>query len=139
MITVRWRGGDTRRGNTEEKQLTRATTEERLDAYERRYRRLAVQLADIGLIASGSITSRHTRCGTLTCRCHADPPQLHGPYWQWTAKIDGKTVTRRLTPDQARLYKKWIANDRQLRAVIERMRHIAAKATELTLTQANDT
>ena len=49
-------------------------------------------------IAAGSITHRHTRCGKPNCRCHANPPQLHGPYWQWTAKINGKTVTRRLTP-----------------------------------------
>ena len=118
--------------------MVRATTEERLDAYERRYRRLAAQLADIGLIASGSITRRYTRCGTPTCRCHVDPPQLHGPYWQWTAKIEGKTVTRRLTPDQARLYKKWIVNDRQLRSLIDRMRQIAAKSLELTLAESTD-
>ena len=33
-------------------------------------------------------------CGTPSCRGRADPPQMHGPYWQWTAKIDGKTLTR---------------------------------------------
>jgi hypothetical protein len=26
-----------------------------------------------------------------------DPAQLHGLYWQWTAKVNGKTVTRRLS------------------------------------------
>src|ERR1019366_6733009 len=58
----------------------------RRSPYERSYRELAAQLADIGFIASGSLALRHNRCGTKTCRCHADPPQLHGPYWQWTAK-----------------------------------------------------
>jgi len=112
---------------------------ERLAAYERRYRELAAQLADVGLIAAGSITRRYTRCASPGCRCNADPPQPHGPYWQWTAKVGGKTVTRRLTEPQARLYKEWITNDRQLRGIIAQMRKIAAKAVEQQLKEAADT
>lgn len=114
--------------------MTRATTTtDRLAGYERRYRELATQLAEIGLISSGSVTRRHTRCGTAGCRCHADPPQPHGPYYQWTAKVDGKTVTRRLTDQEATLYQEWIANDRHLRKVIQQMRQVAAKARALKL------
>jgi hypothetical protein len=104
--------------------------------YEHRYRELAAQLATIGLIHSGSVTSRYTRCGTPSCRCHADPPQPHGPYYQWTAKVDGKTVTRRLSPAEAELYQEWIANDRRLRHLIRQMRQVAAKAAQLRLKQA---
>jgi len=111
-------------------------TDQRLANYEQRYRELAAQLADIGLIHSGSLTRRYTRCATPGCKCHADPPQPHGPYYQWTAKINGKTVTRRLTEREAELYQEWIANDRQLRHLIQQMRQIAAKATELKLKQA---
>ena len=91
----------------------------------------SAQLIDVGYIAAGSITRRHTHCGNPNCRCHGDPPQMHGPYWQWTAKINGKTVTRRLSDAEAELYQEWIANDRQLRAIITQMRQVAAKATEL--------
>lgn len=114
--------------------MTRSSAQ-RLATYQRRYRELAAQLADIGYIAAGSIVHRHTRCGTPTCRCHADPPQLHGPYYQWTAKVNGKTVTRRLSETEAELYQQWIANDRQLRALITQMRQVAAEATELMLEQ----
>jgi hypothetical protein len=112
------------------------TTTERLADYEQKYRDLAAQLATIGLIHSGSVTRRYTRCATPGCKCHADPPQPHGPYYQWTAKANGKTVTRRLTEDEATLYQEWIANDRQLRHLIRQMRQIAAKAVELKLKQA---
>ena len=112
------------------------STAQRLATYRSRYRVLVAQLADVGYIAAGSITRRHTRCGTPSCRCHADPPQMHGPYWQWTAKIDGKTVTRRLSQTEAELYQGWIANDRQLRAIITQMRQVAGKATELTMREA---
>lgn len=108
-------------------------TATRLAAHERRYRDLARQLADIGYIASGSVAPRFNRCGKANCACHADPPSLHGPYWQWTAKINGKTVNRRLTQRQADLYSEWISNDRQARALLAQMRDIAAKATHLIL------
>jgi len=111
-------------------------TAEQLADYEQRYRELAAQLATIGLIHSGSVIRRYTRCATPGCKCHADPPQPHGPYYQWTAKINGKTVTRRLTASEAELYQEWIANDRRLRRLIQQMRQIAAKAAELKLRQA---
>ena len=111
-------------------------TDKRLADYEQRYRELAAELATIGLIHSGSLTRRYTRCATPGCKCHADPPQPHGPYFQWTAKVNGKTVTRRLSQTEAQLYQEWIDNDRQLRRLIQQMRQIAAKATELRLKQA---
>jgi hypothetical protein len=111
-------------------------TAERLADYEQRYRELATELAGIGLIHAGSVTHRYTRCATPGCKCHADPPQPHGPYYQWTAKVNGKTITRRLNQTEAELYQEWIANDRHLRQVIEQMRHVAAQAAELTLKQA---
>jgi len=111
-------------------------TDQRLADYEQRYRELAAQLATIGLIHSGSLTRRYTRCATPGCKCHADPPQPHGPYYQWSAKVNGKTVTRRLSASEAELYEEWIANDRRLRDLIQQMRQIAAKATELKLKQA---
>jgi len=111
------------------------STADRLAAYERQYRDLARQLADIGYIAGGSLALRPNRCGKPTCRCHDDPPQLHGPYWRWTAKVNGKTVNRRLTQAQAELYQEWTANDRRHRALVAKMRQIAAKATELLLTE----
>ena len=119
--------------------MVRARSEERLADYERRYRELATQLAEIGLISSGSVTRRYTHCATPGCKCHNDPPQLHGPYYQWTAKVNGKTVTRRLSTHEAKLYQEWIANDRRMRRLIAQMRHVAAKVGELKIKQAATT
>jgi len=92
--------------------------------------------ATIGLIHSGSVIRRYTtRCGGPGCRCHGSPPQPHGSYYQWTAKVNAKTVTRRLSPKEAELYKEWIANDRQLRQIIKQMRQVAAAAARLRLEQ----
>lgn len=77
--------------------------------------RLARQLGEIGFALPGSIVERHMTCGKPGCRCKADPPILHGPYIQWTRKVDGKTVTKLLSPDQRDCYQTWFDNARQLR------------------------
>jgi hypothetical protein len=106
-------------------------TRQRLETYEHRYRELARELADIGYIASGSLAPRFTRCGKPHCACAADPPKLHGPYWHWSTKVDGKTVNRRLNDREAALYSEWIDNDRRARELLAKMREVAAKAASL--------
>src|SRR5450755_3336753 len=60
------------------------TTTEQLADYEQRYRELAAQLATIGLIHSGSVTRRYTRCATPAANAtpsHPNPtaPTTNGP------------------------------------------------------------
>jgi hypothetical protein len=113
--------------------VARLSGEERLAKLEQRHRALAAQIAEVGIVAAGSVTRRYTRCTSTGCRCNADPPRPHGPYWQWTAKVNGKTVTRRLSTREAELYQEWIANDRRIRALLSQMRSVDAKAAALML------
>ncbi len=80
--------------------------------------RIAAELAGLGLALPGTLIQRSVRCGWPGCRCHADPPQLHGPYWQWTRKRAGKTVSRLVPDDQVADYQHWIDNHRRLRELI---------------------
>ena len=91
---------------------------------------IAAELASLGLALPGTLTHRHVRCGKPGCRCHADPPVLHGPYWQWTRKVAGKTITRLVPDDQLDDYRQWLDNHRRLRALV-------AELEALTLTVAN--
>ena len=70
---------------------------EDLPQLRRRHQALAARLSQVGFAVSGSLTRRYTRCGKPGCRCQASPPQPHGPYYQLTRKVAGKTVTTRLT------------------------------------------
>jgi hypothetical protein len=79
---------------------------------------IAAELASLGLALPGTLIQRHVRCGRANCRCHADPPALHGPYWQWTRKAGGKTITRLVPDDQLDNYRQWLDNDRRLRALV---------------------
>jgi hypothetical protein len=109
--------------------------ERQLASCERRYRDLARQLSEIGYIASGSVARRATRCGKASCACRDDPPRLHGPYWHFTAKVDGKTVNKRLSELEAQIYGEWIANDRTVRSLLAEMRTVAAEAQALILAE----
>jgi hypothetical protein len=68
---------------------------------------IAERLAAAGFALPGSLVERTMVCGKPGCRCTADPPRLHGPYNQWTRKIDGRTVTRRLDDEQMERYGAW--------------------------------
>ncbi len=98
---------------------------------QRRYRALLDEIRDLGFIATGSLIERYTACTAPGCRCHADPPQRHGPYYQHTRKIAGKTVTTRLTPEQAQRYREQIANRRRLNEIITAMHDISTQARDL--------
>lgn len=112
------------------------TLTKRLETLETRYRALQHKLTGIGYIVRGSLVSSFTRCGTPNCRCTGDPPRLHGPYWTWTRGQDGKTVTRRLTPAQATLYRRWIANARRHDRIVDEMETISRQAAELLAPKA---
>jgi len=95
-----------------------------------RRRELQAQIAEIGFILPGTINVAMNRCGKPRCACHQDPPRLHGPYITWTRKVSGKTVTRRLTPEQAERYRPWFESNRRLRALINELEALSLQAAE---------
>ena len=57
------------------------------------------ELIQLAPLCSGKLYERYLACGKNNCRCH-DPenPKLHGPYYEWVRRIDGKQVGRMLRP-----------------------------------------
>lgn len=102
-----------------------------LQRLEQHHRALLAELADVGLVLRGSIARRLTRCGNPTCRCKADPPMLHGPYYKWTRKVAGKTVNATLTPEQAARCMEWSRNMRKLDRIVRKLQDIGLRAATL--------
>ena len=100
------------------------------DPTDRRRRELQAEIAAISHVLPGSLNVITNRCGKPTCRCHADPPQLHGPYLTWTRKVAGKTITRRLNTDQAKRYRPWLENNHRLRALIAELEALNVQTAE---------
>ena len=82
--------------------------------------RIAHELAGLGFVLPGTVLRRQARCGKPTCRCHADPPRPHPPFHSWTRKVEGKTLTRRLTDDQP-----WFDNARRLHALTTELEQLS--------------
>lgn len=86
----------------------------------------------MGFICEGSLVERYTSCGNPNCRC-AEPADRHGPYYQLSWKEAGKTVSRLLSADDARLYREWIANRRSLDSALEDMKDLSRQAGQYLL------
>lgn len=104
-------------------------------ALERRRAKVTTQIAALGLPLPGSLVERKTRCGNTGCRCHADPPQLHGPYLTWTRKVDNKTVTRTLDTSQADALRPLLDNSRRLRELTTELETLALQQVKDDQTQ----
>jgi len=89
--------------------------------------KIAAELAEAaGPALPGTLTVRAYACGKPACRCHGDPPALHGPYAEWTRKINGRTVTRRLTRAEVADWQPLFDNAKKIRVLL-------AELQELTL------
>ncbi|WP_420329619.1 DUF6788 family protein [Mycobacterium lepromatosis] len=84
--------------------------------HRQRYGRFAAQLAEVGIIASGTFIQLSTHCSTPNCRLHTNPPQLHSPLPP-TDNQGGRQDrhTRRLTDRNDALYTEWTVNNQRIR------------------------
>lgn len=85
-----------------------------------RYRKLAAKLAATGPILQGTITERTIEKEDRT----------YGPYFQWTFKREGKTVTVNLTASQAEIFRKALDQNRELEKILKEMRELSLAICE---------
>jgi len=100
------------------------------------WQQLLSRLQRLGLFRRGSVTQRAFACGKPYCRCMADPPQLHGPYWHWTRKVRGKTVSRTLSDEQVVLLRDWLEAARQLDELLTELDQFSIQVTDRILTDS---
>jgi hypothetical protein len=75
------------------------------------YRRLRARLGQIGWIALGSVLERKL-------------PGQGGPRYQWSRRVDGKTVTVALSAEQFAWLKSAITNQRQAWDILDQMNQL---------------
>ena len=91
---------------------------------------LQAELSGTGFILHGTLRKHYMKCGHSGCRCHANPPALHGPYYDWTRRVNGKTRTVRLSEEEAAIVGKWIENMRNVERIVSEMEKISLAALE---------
>jgi hypothetical protein len=96
----------------------------------RRFARLARELGRTGWILQGSICARQiTRPGG-----EAAAGKRYGPYYQWTFKEAGTTVTVNLSAAQQREFQQAISRQRKLEKLLAEMRTLSRDYLERTTT-----
>lgn len=90
----------------------------------RRYRALTRRLASLGPVLVGTIAERTIE------REDPDRPgagKRYGPYYQWTFKKEGKTVTVNLSRTQVAKFRKAIERNRILENTVDEMRALSRR------------
>ena len=119
------------------KKITDQRRREQVHRYQTQYAQLKTHLREVGFICEGSLVERWMRCGKPNCACANNRANWHGPYFQLSWKDKGKTVSRRLPPEQAELYRQWVANRQRLQAIIQEMQQVSQKARPHLLDEKN--
>ena len=76
----------------------------RPEADQQRFRQARQELQQLDYFLKGTVLKRMMKCGRPQCACRSDPAKRHGPYFEWTYKVKGKTVNVKLSPQAAPLY-----------------------------------
>jgi len=93
-----------------------------------RFRQARQELLQLGYFLKGTVLKRMMKCGHPNCACHRDAAQRHGPYFEWTYKVKGKTVNLKLSPQAAPLYQAATKQHRKLKAALARMERLSRTA-----------
>jgi hypothetical protein len=84
-----------------------------------RIARIRVALDAMDYLCSGTLLRRMKMCGKPGCRCTEDPEARHGPYCELGNMKGGKLVHRTVTPKQAALLRRAIANYRKAKKLMK--------------------
>jgi hypothetical protein len=106
---------------------------------EPRFRQIRQELQQLDYFLKGTVLKRMMKCGQPRCVCHRDPAKRHGPYFEWTYKVNAKTVNVKLSPQAAPLYQAATKQHRKLKAVLARMERLSRTALARLAKQAENT
>lgn len=84
---------------------------------QQRVERIKHDLSALGPLRPGTLSQQYSVCGTAGCRCAADPPIKHGPYYQLSYTWHGKSRTRFVREPELAQVRQELANYERLRVL----------------------
>ena len=97
----------------------------------RRIGAIKKELAGLGDLRPGSLSQQYNVCGNPKCRCKADPPQKHGPYYQLAWSRKGRHTTAFVRQDEVETVQQEVENYRRLQALVQEWIDISQQLCEL--------
>lgn len=93
------------------------------------------QIAALGEMRPGSLSTQYNVCGSPGCRCKASPPKKHGPYYQLSYTRKGKSGTRFVRKEDLPSIRRHLKNYSRMRALVDRWIELATRLSDLSLTE----
>jgi hypothetical protein len=95
------------------------------------------ELSGLGDLRPGSLSTQYNVCGTPSCKCKADPPQKHGPYYQVSFTRKGKGSTKFIKEDDLPAIREQLKNYERMKELIDRWIELSTELSNLRLTRPN--
>ena len=105
-------------------------------ALELRIERTKKKLAALGELRPGNLSQQYTVCGKPTCRCAADPPQKHGPYYQLGWTRNRKSTTRFVRRSDLATVRRQLKNYAALQSLVDEWIALSIELCELKRSEA---
>ena len=102
---------------------------------ERQIEKVKRDLAALGDLRPGSLSTQYNVCGTLGCRCKADPPKKHGPYYQVSFSRKGKSSSKFVKQEDLPAIRKQLKNYERMKELMDHWIDLATELSNLRLTQ----
>lgn len=107
----------------------------RIEALERQIEQVKQRLAALGDLQPGTLSAQYNICGKAGCRCKADPPLKHGPYYQISYTRKGKGSTRFVKKDDVAIVRRQLKAYATLRDLMDRWVDLATELANLRLSE----
>jgi len=104
-----------------------------------RFRQARQELLQLEYFLKGTVLKRMMKCGHPNCACQRDASQRHGPYFEWTYKVNGKTVNVKLSPQAAPFYQAATKQHRKLKAALAKLERLSRTALARLAKEAANT
>lgn len=90
-------------------------------------------LAALGDLRPGSLSTQYNVCGSPGCRCKATPPVKHGPYYQVSYTRKGKSSSKFVKKEDLPTVRKQLKNYERLKLLMDRWIELATELSNLRL------
>jgi hypothetical protein len=101
----------------------------------RQIEKIKRDLAAIGDLRPGSLSTQKTVCSTPGCHCKANPPIKHGPYHQLSFTRKGKSSTKFIRDKHLSDIQKQVSNYQTMKMLVDQWIDLATELSDLRMAQ----
>lgn len=111
---------------------------DRESTLERQIEKTKKALVALGDMRPGSLSKQYNVCGKPGCRCKADPPKKHGPYYQVSFTRKGKSGSKFVKMQDLPEVRKQIKNYERMKQLMDTWIELVTELSNLRISKRKD-